>query len=80
MAACEPMGTGGWSHELALFCPDFRLDSIFNTGYQAWLNIKPPSLLIFVVFNRISIASFTMRSMYPVALSNTEVLLKSIRC
>jgi hypothetical protein len=49
MAACEPMGTGGWSHELALFFPDFRLDSIFSTGYQARLNIKPPSLLMFAV-------------------------------
>jgi hypothetical protein len=49
MAAREPMGTGGWSHELALFCPAFRFDSTFNTGYQAQLNIKPRSLLIFAV-------------------------------
>jgi hypothetical protein len=46
MATREPMGTGGWSHELALFCPAFRFDSIFNTGYQARLNIKTSVLAV----------------------------------
>jgi hypothetical protein len=41
--------------------------------------MKPLSLLKLRVFSQVSVASFTRRSMYPAALSNMEVLLKSVR-
>jgi len=48
-------------------------------GDQAWLNMKPLSLLKLFFFRCISIASFTRLSKYPDILFNAEVPLKLMR-
>lgn len=52
--------------------------SMFVTGYQERLSIKPQSLLKLVGWSLVSIFSFITRSIYPVALSRMEMQLKSI--
>jgi hypothetical protein len=40
----------------------FWLDSMFITGCQAQLNMRPPTLLKFMLFSWIPMASFIRRS------------------
>jgi len=79
MVAHWPMGTVGQGQVSALPEPAFWLDNMLVTGYQAWLDVKPLSLLKFSLFSRILITSLT-QYIHPVVLSNTEILLKSIQC
>jgi hypothetical protein len=72
-------GTVGQSQVLTLPGPAFWLDSILVIGCQAQLSMILLSILKFLVFSRISVASFSRRSIHLAALFNTEVLLKSVQ-
>jgi hypothetical protein len=58
----------------------FWLDSLSITGCQAWLNMRPPCLLKFMLFRQIPVASFTRWSIYLDILSKIMVPLKSMQC
>lgn len=67
---------GGWSQVPALLSPCITFINNLVIGDQAWLSIKPLSLLKLFLFRCISVASFTRQSTYRDVLSNIEVPLK----
>jgi hypothetical protein len=53
---------------------------ILETGYHAWLRVKPPILLKLLGCSHISTASFMMQFIYTLTFPSMEILLKSILC
>jgi hypothetical protein len=70
---------GGRSQVPALLGPAVTSINMLFTGDQAWLSMKPPSLLKLFLFRCISIYYFANSSSYPDVLFNIEVPIKSIK-
>ena len=70
---------GGHSQVPTLHRPALTFINMLVMGDQAWLSMKPPSLLQLLLFRCVSTASCTRRSTCPDVLSNIQLPLKSMQ-